>query len=123
VSHFQRSDSTTNPNIFYYRVEYTFALKAETWDLQLLDIGSYYLKYNGMTVTRHSFRKEGTGEPRLGLLDNSDEDQPGRKLADGEPAQFRRWRVFREQDYNNLGINLNLALENRRTKPRPRGAA
>lgn len=118
VSHYQPSNSTTNPNIYYYRVEYTFALKAETWDLQLLDIGSYYLKYAGGSATRHAFRKEGTGEPRLGLLDNSNAAEPGKKLADNQDAQFRRWRVFREQDYTNLGINLNLALEFRSTKKR-----
>lgn len=119
TSHVFKSTSTTQPqDIFYFRVEYVFALKVETWDLQALDIGSYYLDYSSGQARRRAFKVEGTGEPRLGLLDHSDPDQPGKKLAAGQDAQFLRWRQFREMDFNPLGINLNLALSERRPRKR-----
>lgn len=117
-SHVHKSTTVGQPDIYYARVEYVFVLKAETWDLQLLDIGSYYLKYVAGTAYKFAFRKEGTGEPRLGLLDSSNPDEPGKKLADGQPAQFRRWRRKRENSFVQLGINLDLALQFRRAAPR-----
>lgn len=111
--HKQEQVDLQQPPIWYWRVEYTFALKGETWDLFLLDIGSYYLEYpvGGGDPIRVPFKVEGTGEKRLGLLDNSDDEQPGKKLLDGQSAKFNRWRVYREKDYAPLQINLNLALE------------
>lgn len=116
--HVWKSTKVGVPPIYYARVSYTFALKAETWDLQLLDIGSYYLDYSSGSPVRKAFTVEGTGEPRLGLLDHSAEATKGSKLAAGEDAQFLRWRTFREEDYQPLGINLNLALEHVRTRRR-----
>lgn len=116
-SHKHESTTVGQPPIYYARVEYVFAIKAETWDLQLLDIGSYYLKWVAATAYKQNFRTA-TGEPRLGLLDNSNADEPGSKLADGAAAQFRRWRAYRENSFAQLGINLDLALEFRRAAPR-----
>lgn len=118
TSHVQKSKNVSTPDIFYYRVEYVFALRAETWDLVLLDIGSYYLDYTTGTAVKKTFRVEGTGEPRLGLLDHSNAAQPGKKLAANQDAQYLRWRTKRELDFAPLGINLNLALKNRRAAPR-----
>lgn len=118
TSHVFKSTTVGQADIFYFRVEYVFALKVETWDLQLLDIGSYYLDYSSGQGRRRAFKVKSTGEPRLGLLDHLDPAQPGKKLPEGAPAQFLRWRQFREVDYNPLGINLNLALADR--KPRKR---
>jgi hypothetical protein len=116
--HVWKSTTVGVAPIYYARVEYVFALKAETWDLQLLDIGSYYLDYSTGSPIRKSFTVEGTGEPRLGLLKHDAEATKGSKLAAGEDAQFLRWRTFREEDYQPLGINLNLALEHVRTRRR-----
>jgi hypothetical protein len=120
TSHVQKSTTVGTADLHYIRVTYEFVLKAETWDLQLLDIGSYYLEYSGATSTVLATPgfKTSTGEPRLGLLDHSNEDQPGKKLAAGQAAQFLRWRTRREEDYESLGINLNLALEERRARKR-----
>lgn len=118
TNHVQKSSTVGVADIHYYRVEYTFALRAETWDLMLLDIGSYYVDWSTGSAIKKAFKVEGTGEPRLGLLDHSNPDEPGKKLASDSPAQWLRWRAFREESYSNLGINLNLALEQRRARRR-----
>lgn len=118
--HLWRDTSTTTPDVPYARVSWEFAIKAETWDLFLLDIGSYYLDYSSGSAVRKAFEVEGTGQPRLGLLDHTNQIQLGKKLAAGEDAQFLRFRAFREEEFNNLGINLNLALEFIRTRRRTR---
>jgi hypothetical protein len=99
-------------------VEYVFALKAETWDLILLDIGSYYIDWSSGSAIKRAFKVEGSGEPRLGLLDHSNPDELGSRLASDQPAQFLRWRTKREETFSNLGINLDLALSQRRARPR-----
>jgi hypothetical protein len=118
TSHVQKSTTVGTADLHYIRVTYEFVLKAETWDLQLLDIGSYYLDYSSGSAVRKQFYVEGTSEPRLGLLDHSVAAQPGKRLAAGQAAQFLRWRTRREEDYESLGINLNLALEERRARKR-----
>lgn len=117
TTHVRKSASTTINDIYYVRVEHVFVLKAETHDLQLLDIGSYYLDYATGTAVRKTFEVEGSGEPRMGLLDNANAAQPGKKLAAGAAAKFNRYRVFREENYSQLGIDLNLAMETRRANP------
>jgi len=122
-SHVQKSTSVGVPDIYYARSEYTFALKAETWDLQIPDVGSYYLDYNPPTPVRRAFVNEGTGHPRLGRLDHSVAAQPGKKLAAGQDVQFLRFaKLFRAVDFVALGINLNLSLDLRRARPRGRAA-
>lgn len=116
--HRWQDSSTTTPDIYFARVNFTWALKAETWDLLILDIGSYYLDWSTGTAVRKAFEVEGTGEKRLGLLDHSVDTQLGKKLAEGQDPQFLRFRAYREEEFNDLGINLNLALELLRTKRR-----
>jgi hypothetical protein len=121
-SHVWKSTTVAVPNIFYYRVSYTFALKKETWDLQLPDIGSWYLDWSSGTAVKRSFRVEGTGEPRMGLLDHSNADQPGKRLTSDEQVQWLRWRdTHMQADFNALAIDLNLALANRNTRKRRLG--
>jgi hypothetical protein len=117
-SHVQKSSTVGQPDVFYARVEYVFALKAETWDLILLDIGSYYIDWSSGSAIKRAFKVEGSGEPRLGLLDHSNPDELGSRLASDQPAQFLRWRTKREETFSNLGINLDLALSQRRARPR-----
>lgn len=113
------------PPVYYHRVEYTFALKMETWDLQLLDFGWFYLKWSADGLASDppeepvvSTFSTDDGDPVFGLLDNSDPNKPGRKLAIGEPAQWRRFPTKRWQDFSGLNINLNLNLQNIRTRRR-----
>lgn len=115
------------PDQYYYRVTYTFAIKWESWDLQLLDYGWYYLKWSetqgqggidgGETPTIKTFSTN-DGDPVFGLLDNSDPNKPGRKLAAGQPPQWRIFPTKRQQNFNLLNINLNLNLTNIRTRYR-----
>jgi hypothetical protein len=118
-NHVQKATDTQSANIYYVRVEYTFALNAITWDLQVPDIGSYYLDYASGTAVRRAFVVEGTGQPRLGRLDHSVAAQPGKKLAAGEDVQFLKFPdTKRHEVFANLGIDLNLALEERRQRRR-----
>lgn len=118
-----RSTTFGVSDIPYYRLTFTFVLKAETWDLQLLDHGPYYLKWvgngisGGETPTKIEFVTS-SGQPRMGLLDNSDSNKPGQKLADGGTPKFNRYPVYREEDFNALGINLDLSLTQQKTKKR-----
>ena len=108
---------------YYYRVTYTFALKFETWDLQLLDFGPYYLVWSSdgisgsETPTRLPFLTDG-GTPRMGLLDNSDTNKPGQQLSATGHPQWRRFLVFRSQSFSGLNIDLNLSLEDQKTYKR-----
>lgn len=122
-SHVWKSTTVGVPNIFYYRVSYTFALKKETWDLQLPDIGSWYLDYSSGVAVKRSFYVEGTAQPRLGLLDHSNPEQPGKRLTgNDDQVQWLRWRDTHMQvDFNTLNIDLNLALEFRNTRKRRLG--
>lgn len=122
TSHVQKSTTVNVPDIYYCRSEYTFALKAETWDLQIPDIGSYYLDYSSGTAQQVVFKTK-DGHARMGRLDHSVAAQPGKKLAAGTDVQFLRFsQLMRAVDFTPLNINLNLALSERRARPRGRAA-
>lgn len=123
-SHVQKSTTVGVPDIYYARSEYTFALKAETWDLQIPDVGSYYIDYTHVASGERIAFKTKDGHPRLGRLDHSVVAQPGKKLAAGTDVQFLRFsQLLRAVDFTPLGIDLNLSLDLRRAKPRGRAAA
>lgn len=118
-----RSTRFDTDDIYYWRVTYVFALKFESWDLQLLDFGPYCLTWSAdgisgsETPARTAFLTD-TGTPRMGLLDNSDTNKPGRELPANAPPQWRRFLVFRTQSFSGLNINLNLSLEDQKTRKR-----
>lgn len=125
TSNIWRSTLFSNVAILYWRVTYTFALKFETWDLQILDHGPYYLKWSGGGIDASEKPVAiafATADftPRFGLLDNSDPNKPGRELATGEPPQWRRYAVYREVNYTGLNINVNLSLEDLKKRRRGR---
>lgn len=75
----------------YWRVTYVFEFNEDTWDLQLLDHGTFYIdQANG---EKHLFvTDDEPPQPRLGLLDGK-----GGPLADGAQAVFRRFLRRRER--------------------------
>jgi hypothetical protein len=113
---FQAGQNIYKPDILYWRVSYVFALKAETWDAQILDYGPYYLTWSSGLAnptevpTRVQFTTD-DGHPTIGLLDNSNPNKPGQKLDErtGE-IQYNRYPAYRTKNFNELGINLNLSL-------------
>lgn len=118
----QRSDN--GPPWKYFRTTYTFAIKKETWDLQLLNQGTFYLDSNLQKKTE----RDADGNLKKVLL-----NRYGNKYTEGtDPVEdlFLRWPraalpasgnypaqpalggVNYEADFNELGISLNLWLGN-----------
>lgn len=85
----------------YYRVSYVCEFNDLTWDLQLLDIGTWYLEpgANGTTLRKYFLTDDDTPQPRLGLLNGF-----GVPLADGADAVFRRFRRNKERNFNVLQL-------------------
>ena len=84
----------------YWRVKYVFTFKRDTWDIQLLDQGTYYCPGGG-TCTREDgeeFTTKG-GVPGMGNLDGD-----GDKLAANLPAKFIRATVYKERAFSVLNI-------------------
>jgi hypothetical protein len=112
---FQAGQTIYKPDILYWRVSYVFALKAETWDAQILDYGPYYLTWSSglvnpsETPTKVQFTTD-DGHPTIGLLDNSNANKPGQKLDLRAEPKYNRYPAYRLKNFNELGINLNLAL-------------
>lgn len=96
----------TNPDGgWYWRVTYQLAYKYDTWDLQILNTGRFYMTGGTMDV----FQKDGV--PFVGLLttagaalNSSSVDTAGRYISDGEDPTFQRLRVYREIDFGELGL-------------------
>lgn len=94
----------------YWQVTFEFIYREETWDLQLLNTGTYYIDANGK---KFPFKDE-EGRPFVGLLDADGgalnwgvagtEGQWGRYISGGDAPTFSRLRVYREVDFNSLGI-------------------
>lgn len=92
---------------YYWPTTFTFSYRYETWDFQWLNIGTYYIDTDG---TRKQF-KDKEGHPFRGLLDvngcainNASDDDRGRFTTTGDIQTFKRLRVYREIDFNSLGI-------------------
>lgn len=90
----------------YWKVQYVFHFNIFTWDLFLLDYGTYYL-VGGSSLTplvKKNFLIKGV--PGLGLLAaNGDASS---SLAPGSPpvARYNRFKVLREADFGMLMIPL-----------------
>lgn len=119
---FQGGQSVYKPDVLYWRVSYVFALKAETWDAQVLDYGPYYLTWSSglanpsETPTKVQFTTD-DGHPTIGLLDHSIANKPGQKLGDRAEPQYNRYPAYRTKNFNELGIDLNLALSAMKQPP------
>lgn len=87
----------------YWRVQYQFVYRKETWDLELLDIGTWYLEANAQgTIEKKRFvTDDDPPQPRLGLLN-------GFGVAnDAEaPPVFRRFEVYPRLPFANLNIRI-----------------
>lgn len=106
--------------IEYWPTTFVFALKQETWDLSLLNIGSYYLSEAA------TFDDDGNITNLASIVKMSPEDSSGRSgpyllksdgtlATDGVPT-FRNFRVYRETSFAALNITLNLSVGD--TKPK-----
>ena len=109
-AHLEVRKTTTfgQQDIPYFPVTYTFALKRETWDLQILNIGSYYLAQAAV------FDADGNVTNAPAKLTDTDDSgakkqvllkADGTKVTDGIPT-FRRFRVYKETSFAALNINL-----------------
>ena len=78
---------------------YEFKFNRETWDLQLLNRGSYYYDggFSGGTLT--TFTDTADGHPILGLLTAG-----GDKLAAGGDPTFEQFLVRQERSFSLLNI-------------------
>lgn len=92
---------------YYWPTTFQFAYRYETWDLQLLNIGTYYIDDSG---NRQAFT-DAEGHPFRGLLaadgnalNASDADKRGRYATPGDDQTFQVLRIYREIDFNQLGI-------------------
>lgn len=84
--------------VFYWPITIEMKYRRETWDLSLLDCGTFYVR--AADGQRVAFLTD-DGQPRIGLLNGA-----GDKLADevnGVP-QFRTQRVYFEKPFAALGL-------------------
>jgi hypothetical protein len=96
-------------NLRYWRTTYTLEFNPATWDLQLLDIGSYSLRFvvdpediaNVTTERVYFLTDDDPPQPRLGLLDGQ-----GNPLSDGGTPVFRRFpNVYTARPFNVLQLD------------------
>lgn len=87
--------------IKYYRVQYVCEFDDLTWDLQLLDIGSWYLEAGagGVIERKYFLTDDDPPQPRLGLLNGF-----GIPLEDGQEPQFRKFPHPKVRDLNALQL-------------------
>lgn len=99
----------------YWVVAYSLIYKYDTWDVQILNRGTYYRNdpvspsdnetpedFESADGTRFYGLLKIDGTP----LNATDTDWIGRYKTDGsgDPPTFQRFRVYREVDFNTLGI-------------------
>lgn len=118
VFHLRKFNTVGKADIPYFRVSYVFALKRETWDLSLLNIGSYYLSAaatyneNGIVTNNVAKLQNIVGGKATKVLLKAD----GTKLGSGEEPTFRRFRVAPERNFAELSIFLNLNIDQLKPK-------
>jgi len=90
----------------YWAVTFQMAYKFDTWDVQILNQGTYHLDAGSPTPF-----KDAEGNRFIGLLttagvalNSSSDDTKGRYITGGAAPTFTRLRVYREIDFNGLGI-------------------
>ena len=77
----------------YWTISLTFTFNKQTWDLQILNQGTYFLDAGS---DKASFT-DANGERIVGLLAGD-----GTELAEGADPTFERYRVYREGDFNEI---------------------
>lgn len=108
-----RAESVSDRIGNYWRLTFDLAFRYETWDVQICNRGHFYLgenaNYPGVAV-RKAFKDE-EGHPFIGLLTidgkaiNDDGlGYLGIYVDGGESPSFQRFRVYREIDFNQIGI-------------------
>lgn len=92
---------TYKKNIRYWRVTYTIVFKRETWDLQLLDIGTFHFENgdDGEKLIKHFVTEDDPPQPKQGLLNGF-----GFPLDEGDEPKFRRFAVYQEKAFANLRL-------------------
>lgn len=80
-------------NQSFWQITTSFTFAKDTWDLQLLNQGTYFLDLND---DKRPFIDE-EGNRRVGLL-----NEDGQELAAANDPTFSRYRVYRESDFNLL---------------------
>lgn len=90
----------------YWQVTYGFVFKWDTWDIQVLNQGTYYVnggwKYDFKTRTGAGF--VGLLTSTGGALNHNDDEWEGAYHAGGDNPSFSRLRVYREVNFSSLGI-------------------
>lgn len=76
-----------NSDVWYYKIDIECEFKEDTWDLKLLDYGSYWVSGTAPNLIRHSFLTK-DGQPYTGLLNEN-----GGKLADNEEVHYRTYSL------------------------------
>lgn len=86
-------DGTTIP---YRQYDYILAVSPLSWDIELLDWGSYYINGSGQIVR---FLDDSDGAREFGLLDGS-----GGKLALGDPGVYNKWKNKVRVEFSTLSL-------------------
>ena len=97
-----KTEKINDVEIAYYPVTYELHYKRETWDIQVLNQGWYYLSAAGADPTVPDSKipfKDGDGNPTKGLL-----AEDGTALADGAIPTYIRKKAYKELDFNLLGL-------------------
>jgi hypothetical protein len=117
----QSADGLDAPEILYWRVRYTFVLKAQGWDLCLLNIGPNYL--NQPATSKPTDTNPATGQPygayplkipflRDGhpYMDLLKKDGTRYGRTEVKEPTWLHWPIYREVDFTALSIDLGLNL-------------
>lgn len=106
-----QAQSAYDPSVGnYWQLTYEIAFKYDTWDIQILNSGTFYYSLLGGADLKVPF-KDQEGNRFVGLLDangeaiNAASDQyRGVFYNGGDAPTFTRIRYFRELDFSSLGI-------------------
>jgi hypothetical protein len=97
---------------FYWECQFEFIYRWETWDLELLNRGEFWLDESPGQEALLPF-KDAEGHPFVGLLDEdgmpinsglADKTKWGRYFDGGDMPTWTVLRIYREIDFNSLGI-------------------
>lgn len=83
----------------YWRMSYTLTYNPDTWDLQLLDQGRYYIDASDANKIKHFVTDDDPPQPRIGLLDGT-----GDELGAADAPVFLRFQIYRATDLTLLNL-------------------